>query len=501
MLTLLLMLTCGTIFVDPSGVTERPAAAAPALGQGSGAFSYDAAETKNRRKNVPVHTTSEDRILDPSKRAKVQASTRDIARNFSIAAWAIRRHLDYVASFQFQMRTEDEQLNEEIEGRMRRWSRASRCDRAGRHGLRRLIRCTELMAVKDGDFGLLKLKTQQLQGIESDRIRNFTGLTETRDNGQKWVHGVRTDDAGKALAYALHQRTNYGGFQFERTVPAGNLCLHGYYDRHDQVRGISPLTAAVNPLRDVYEAETLALLKAKVVNLFALAFKRKANEGAGEVTNSGVAGTERNQYEVDFGSGPIVLDLDPGDEAQFLESGHPSAAFQEFHQLVIAVALKALDIPFSLYDESFTNFYGSRGAWIAYDIACYDKREALKDLLDRLTIWWLTLELLDGGLALPRGTTIEDLAWEWVPMGMPWWDPAKEIRGDLMAIGAGLDTPQRVTKEHGKGDWYDNVREIARARKFAEQQGVELSFVPAAPEPADPADQQKQQRGRAGRDA
>lgn len=481
MLALLLMLTAGPIYVDPSGVSEA----------GAAQFSYDAAETKNRRKSVTVHTTSEDRILDHAKRAKVQASARDIARNYSIAAWAIRRHLDYVASFQFQMRTEDEALDALIEERMERWSRPHHCDRSGRHGFRRLIRLTELMAIKDGDFGLLKLKSQQLQGIESDRLRNFTGLTETRANGQKWVHGVRTDDAGRALAYAIHKRTNYGGFQFERTVPAANLCLHGYFDRYDQVRGISPLVAGLNPLQDVYEAQTLALLKAKVLNLFALAFKRTADSAAGELSNET---GKKSDYSVDFGGGPIVLDLDPGDEAQFLESQHPSGQFQDFHQLVVAVALKAMDIPYSFYDESFTNFFGSRGAWLHYERACADKRQALVDLLNRITTWWLTLEILDNGLALPRGMTIEDLDWEWVPTGMPWWDPAKEIRGDLMAIGAGLDNPQRITKERGRGDWYDNVREIAKARKFAEQHQVELSFVPAAPEPVDPEDNERKQK-------
>jgi capsid protein len=86
--------------------------------------------------------------------------------------------------------------------------------------------------------------------------------------------------------------------------------------------------------------------------------------------------------------------------------------------------------------------------------------------------------VLDGRLQLPRGFTVETLPLEWVATGMPWWDPAKEIRGDVMAIGAGLDNPQRICKERGRGDFYDNLREIAKAKAAAAKLGLELSFDP-----------------------
>ena len=69
---------------------------------------------------------------------------------------------------------------------------------------------------------------------------------------------------------------------------------------------------------------------------------------------------------------------------------------------------------------------------------------------------------------------------------MPWWDPAKEIRGDLMAIGGGLDNPQRIVKERGRGDWYDNMDQIAKALKYAREHPdgpIPLSFDPGQPEP------------------
>jgi len=73
--------------------------------------------------------------------------------------------------------------------------------------------------------------------------------------------------------------------------------------------------------------------------------------------------------------------------------------------------------------------------------------------------------------------TMSDLYFEWVPRGMPWWDPAKEINGSVAAIKAGLDNPYRVCKEAGRGEFEENVDLIAKAKAYAESKGVTLDYV------------------------
>jgi capsid protein len=474
-LTILLMSLAASscsFHVGCTGVQELPAQAQ---------FSYDAVEQRGRRKSPGVDSRSEDLILDSAKRAKAQATSFDLCRNFSIAKWMIRRHMDYVTLFDFHSRTGNDAFDDQVDEFMKRWFRKYRCDRAGRHPFRRMIRIAEMLSVVAGDCGLLKLADGRLQAIEGDRVRNPSGVTI---DGQ-WTHGVKLDAGGKALAYAIHRRRPYGGFEFERTVPASSFCLHGHFDRFDQVRGISPVMSALNPLRDVYENFDYALAKAKVTQLFALAITSERSEdtaGADNVTRTEETDSETGEtsvkYEVDFGKGPIKLELDPGDDAKFLESATPSTQFQDFTQLVIQVGLKALDIPYSFYDEAHTNFFGSRAAWLHYERSCLSKRDDVLDLLNELTMWRLMLAVLDGELVLPPGMDLGGLAWEWVPLGMPWWDPSKEINGDLAAIGAGLDNPQRIVKDRGKGDWYENVDQIAKAMEYAKSKGVPLSFLP-----------------------
>ena len=52
-----------------------------------------------------------------------------------------------------------------------------------------------------------------------------------------------------------------------------------------------------------------------------------------------------------------------------------------------------------------------------------------------------------------------------------------------MAIGAGLDSPQRVCRERGRGEWEDNVRQIAKAQAFAEEMGVNITFSADSQQP------------------
>lgn len=480
MLLPFLMLLCSSVDVRTEGLAE--------VAPRTAAFSYDVADSTNRRKSPAVKHGAEDLVLDPAKRSKVNANAEDIRRNFAIAAWMVRKHLDYVSTFDFHARTEDEGLNREIESLMESYARPHNCDVAARHPLAKMFRLAEARRTVQGDVGLLKLDDGTLQAIEGDRIRDPSGQGPflPRDSaGARWIHGVKVNDAGRALAYAIHRRTGLNSYEFERSVAAGNLCLFGYFDRFDQVRGVSPITAALNPLRDTYEALEYALVKAKVTQLFALAFFRDADASGGEISGGAdAAGNEdKSSYEVDFGKGPIKLDLEPGDRAEFLESKTPSTEFQNFTQVAVMIALKALDLPYSFYAEDFTNFFGSRSAWLHYARACEDKWNDARELRRKLTVWRLGLWVLDGTLPLAKSQTLDDLAFEWVPRGMPWWDPSKEVNGAVQEIMAGLNNPQRICRERGV-DYFDNIDQIAKALQYAADKKVpvEFAFQPVAAE-------------------
>ena len=442
---------------------------------------YDALEPKGRRKASPSVMVREDTHLKGGKRRRLQANANDIARNFSIAAWMVRRHLDYVSRFDFHSRTKDRVLNKELEAMVAEQSMPLVFDRGGRASREKMFRLAEARRVLDGDTGLLLLRDGRIQGIEADLIRNPEQLLGPHE----WIDGTQCDSAGLAIKYAIWARSRGGGpgYDFKRIVPAENFIQYGFFQRYasEQRRGVSPIVAALNPFRDVYEAFEYSLIKAKIQQLFALALIRDpdsqaldqalpgANHDGEEEDDS--AESEPKERTIDLTNGPTVLDLDSGEKIELIESKTPSHELREFTQLVIAVGLKALDIPYSFFDESHTNYSGQRGSWMHYERSCLDARDDQIAARKRWTDFQYQRWIMDGQLTLPRSLKRTDLKYEWVPLGMPWWKPVEEITGDLMAIASGLASPQRIVKERGTGDIEDNIDDLIEVLKYARDRG------------------------------
>jgi lambda family phage portal protein len=387
-------------------------------------------------------------------------SARDINRNFAAGAFMVRKHLDYVSSFSFQPRTGDKELDQELENLMRWWSEPSNCDVAGRHSLAGLIRLAESHRVIDGDVFILKLASGHLQGIEGDRIRNQSGIGVTDSelpNAVNLIHGVHVNAGGKPVAYDVYDKDGWGRYTEPRTVRAKYLLHHGYFDSFAQVRGVSPIASAIPMFVDTLEMKEYARLKAKISQMMALSITRQAP------TYDDTDGTSPD-YDIDFGKGPVLLNLDPGDEANFLESKNPATEFQAFITLSLQIASKALDIPWSFFDEAYTNYSGSRIALLQYIKSTQAKREQNQRLLDSITRWKLAQWSQRGLINAP----LESIKWHWIPSGTPWFDPRAEAEADLMLIQNGLRTRREVRQERYGDCWEDVVRELDQEKQLME---------------------------------
>jgi capsid protein len=440
------------------------------------AFGYDAVTPEGKRRPATGLLRSEDDELRPLERRRLLSQARDVHRNFVAAAWMIRRHLDYVSSFSFQAKTGSDEVNELVERKVRGWSRPENWDVARRHGRDMFTRLLEARAVIDGDCGYQRLRDGRVQAIEGDRVCTPTGGLPAGLNPADFLHGVQLDQHGGALAYCVCKRRKAsdfapGGadFQFERLVDARHMDLHGYFDRFDQVRGISPLAPAINSMVDLYEGIDYALVRMKIDQLFTLAVYR------GDPSSFQGFEDGRTDYtKLQLGKRPFILDLDPNDRAEFLESSNPSQQFQSFTQLLIQLVLKALDIPFSFFSENFSNYSGSRQALLMYEQSADIKRQNLRRMLDTLTAWRLRLWMVAGELPpIPE----DQMRWEWVSTGIPWIDPLKEVNADIAAVGAGLDSRTNLLKQRGR-DIHDVVRELSDEKKLFEAAGLPVAVTP-----------------------
>jgi len=463
---------------------------------GGARFSYDALESDGKRKSVGRRTPREDFYTRDTKRRGLQANAGDLYRNLSIFGWMVRRHLDYVARFKFYSRTGNEDLDARLQELMKRDSVPSRLDVARKFGREKMFRLAELRRTLDGDTYLMKLARMRLQGIRGDLVRN----PPDQNADDTWIDGHRINEAGATSAVAIYKRSKaYSGEGFSRVVPASNVFHYGYFDNYanDQTRGVSPVVAALNPLRDVYENFSFALAKAKIGQLFALAIYQEGQDSAlplGPAPNDDapddqdgdhVEDVESRGFEAFVKSDLRFLDLEPHEKAEIIESKTPAQELQTFTVQVMQCGLTALDIPYSFFDSSHSNFFGSRAAWNQYERSTLDKRDDQIELRRQFTLWKYRGWIIDGSLELPTGWTIFDLPFEWTAQGVPWWKPVEEVKGATMAIAGGLDNPQRVCMSTGT-EFRENVDKIAEAQNYAESKGVSISWDGSSP-PENPA--------------
>jgi capsid protein len=428
---------------------------------------------------------SEDRILLPFSRRRMVGTARDLRRNFSIAAWAIRMHLNFVSMFTYHARTASDEVNALLERMVGVWSQPYRFDCAGRHGRQQYMRLLEACAVVDGDCGNVPISNGTLQAIEGDRIRTPWDAEGLDEGDKHFVHGVQVNGSGRAIQYAVCKRSVLGtSMELDRMVPARYMWMHGYYDRFDQVRGITPLASALNEFQDLYEARVYALAKAKIAQLFGMKFTRAASDtldtnltGAAQPAADATGAPPEDYpsivkaaYDHD---GVPMLDMDPGEDASFLENRTPSTEFQQFDERIIQSALKSLDLPLWFYDEARTNFFGSKGALQQYLFGCQIKRDNLRAIHNRWTAWRIGMAIATGELELPDGLTYPDLSWEWVPAGLPWWQPLEEVRAQEAAIRGGLMSTPAACKDRGE-DAYRLIDEEARYRIYRAQKAKEV---------------------------
>lgn len=442
----------------PRGTASTPAPQA----------TYDAVDSSTRRRAPRSTVRSEDVELTKPKRKRMISTSRDLLRNFELAGFALRMHLDYVSGFTVQYTTPDDTLNEELERDLRTWSRPANFDAQGRHSLQRMVRLGEACALTDGDFFYIMLADGTVQGIEGDRVTTPSGGRDFKaDDFEQLVHGIELDRRGRMRRVCICRRENTQ-LLFDSWAQARNVVQRGYFTRIDQVRGITPFSSAINRYIDLYESYELALIKAKFASMLGLKVtSEKLDKYPGFDTVDAETGKEAtsttNKYKIDFSQkAPFYLEMNRGDDIDFLENKIPSTEFAAFCEQMIRMALLSVDIPYEFFDGSGVTYSLIRHKTMQYYQSSRAKRLDNADAINRILDWRHARRIATGDLRLPRGMTIHDISREIIFTGLPWLDPLKEVKANREAVAADFTSELRVCREHGV-----ELQDILREKKLA----------------------------------
>lgn len=427
---------------------------------------------RNRRQIAAPNLKTEDQTLQKRAREALIETARDANRNFALAAWCVRKHLDFICTHHFHCRNADRVLRDDIEAFVGERMKAENFDARRRHPMDRWIRIMEARAVLDGDVFGIRLRDGTLQAVEGiycqSPRRNLKGYSRDR-----WAQGAYLDEAGASTAFCF--RTNKANTEHgDEVIPAAKLFQHGYFDRFDQARGIGLVTPGLATAVDLYETLDYAVAKAKVAQLFALSIYRTGETAPATLTTTRAAGdpthtpeSPQTQRQIDFGHGPVFLDLEPGERAEFLSTQSPGID-EHFLRTLCILTLSALDLPYCWLDASDANFFGNRGALILYLQSAKQKRNAILRIRDEWTDWQLERAFADGDLLRPR----EAVKYTWQAAGVPFWNPAQEVNAHLAAIDGVLNTRRRVVAETLGADWDDLLEEAEYEHTQLRERGL-----------------------------
>lgn len=441
-------------------------------------LSYEAVEAGPTRRPVYISVRSEDRELPANRRRALISEARDQLRNFTIAGFALRKHLQFVSYYRFYADTPNPEFNRALERRVALWKDRRNCDAACRSNFDELITIIESTRATDGDVGILRLADGRLQIIEADRIKN---PRDVGDHSESWVQGVKINAAGAAESFSIYRRKESGELVPERIVSARNFDLLAYRSRRDQIRGVSLFAPALKTLAYLYDGLGYALEKLKLEQMIGIVTKVA---GGGNI--AGVEAPDPKEVDAlireNFGRDLLHISLSPEDDAQFLESNNPSENFQNFCELTIRLIFSAFDLPYSFFDGSKTNFYGSKGEFEQYLDTVEKKQAPTRAMLDEWIFDWLLPNWLTDPAdplyeSWPRGWQISDLRGDvgWRGAGLPLWRLFEYVKETQAAISCGLVDPYALADSFGES-FTRNIERIAEARALGAENGVWVPF-------------------------
>lgn len=402
-------------------------------------------------------------------RARSQAFDRDNG----IAQALISRVCDVILGdgLTLQVRTDDRQLNRDVEALYREWWTDGTPEVRGLHTGREVDELVLRHLLVDGDCAFIRHGSGDLQFVGADRIAYTTAGTKA-SSGNRVEMGVELSRVGRPLAFWVDEFTEYGNRKYApKRFAADQVDFVANLRRSDQTRGepaLQPVFAMLDRINDVCDSEAAAwqLLSRMAVAVTmenAQLVAKAASVDAGDTTSGQIA---QRYLETD----PALMFFGkPGETVKGIERNIPGANFPES----IKMFLRLLGLPlgftleFMLLIWSDTNYSSGRASIKQVERSCrrwIAKLRAVKTSLFRWKVARWQAERL-----IPADDRVLNHVWALSPY--PFIDPEKEDSARKIRLESGLSAPSIENAEAG----YDDeelvalqVRDIERRIQAAE---------------------------------
>jgi lambda family phage portal protein len=328
----------------------------------------------------------------------------------------------------------------------------------------------ECFVVRRFDKGLPGVVPTRIEVISADMLAPGT-------NGEP----IEYDDAGRPVKYTFRAQRHVrnGSISLDTVTFEAKDVVHLFRQEHPgQTRGRSVFEPVVKRFEDLEHYIDAEVVRKGVEACFA-AFVTPSAEYAAEATDMGAESDEysENDFELELLEPGMIKRMRPGDEVNFGDP-KPSAGIREFARVVLLGATTGAGVPYEhgTGDLSNVNYSSYRAGSLEFQRFCGRLQWLLiiPVMLER--IWdWFCEDAYQTGMTAKRWYPMD-----WAPPAFESIDRAKDVKADIMEMGAGITSRRRVVAARG---WqHDDVaREIAEDLALTEGElGLQFQGDPRA---------------------
>lgn len=445
---------------------------------------YDAGNFDRPNQNWRVMNQSAE-LTDRYSRDDVKARARDLERNSDImnsVAGAFKRNV-VGGGFSIQAKTEEPELNKQIERAWKRWNKKQNCDVTGTQSLNQIIRMAVERKKIDGGILFVKRYTKdgfvpfKLQMIEVDELDISTA--NPRTTGNKVVGGIEYNEWNKPVGYYIKQYDIDGyGMREPVFVDAKDVIFYFTKRRPTQLREMSDMAATIPRIRDVNEFMMAVAVKQRIEACLSIFIKKTVpTTGIGR---TGASGEERTSYDGKLLAPGMIKEMNVGDEIQVVNPSGQSAdatSFTKLQQRLIGAG-QGISYEATSRDMSESTYSSARQGMIEDDLTYGEEKELLIEVLDEIYETFIISAVLCGAISVPRFWEDKEryLSHDWTQEPKPWIDPQKESNANKIALQTGQKTFKQIAAEGGR-DWRDQVDDMAEVLEYGKEKGVNMESV------------------------
>lgn len=356
----------------------------------------------------------------------------------------------------------------------------------------------DVFAILPSDQGPDDIFQTKIQLIEADLICNPMNRADTKTIRE----GVEYS-AGRPVAYHVASTYSYKAASpenWERVARQENGRWHMLHmknaRRPGQSRGVPALARVIEHIKSLGDFRTQSIKAAilsALYNIFIRPSEELQSDTAIDVTGPDGVSHKVEQPSYQLGTAAVHR-LQPGEEIDAVQSGHPSSEFGSFLSAVLESISSGINLPKQQLLQHFDSSYSaSRAAFLmAFQFARMWRTHVARGFCMPVFHNWLD-EAVAMGLVEARGyfdSPLLKAAWRranWQGEPMPQIDPVKEAAAAKTRLETNVSTLDQEISQHSgesfEGHYPRLLDEAGKIREIKTRRGD----TNVSPEPVDPS--------------